>query len=80
MLVRFHKAREKRPGLCKAAQSYNRVLVESAQTAEEVRALMARGAYWDAAAAQRAGFVDEIARPEARVLRFPRRIGFRADT
>jgi ATP-dependent Clp protease protease subunit len=46
------------------------------RTSEEVRELMHRGEFWDAEAAREHGFVDEVAGPEARVLRFPRRIGF----
>jgi len=47
MVARFQKARDKRPGLFKAARVYNQVLVESAQVAEEVRKLTRAAFYLD---------------------------------
>jgi ATP-dependent Clp protease protease subunit len=56
-----------------------RLAEATGQPAARVREHMARGAFWDPAAARANGFVDAVATPEARILRFPRRVGFRPD-
>ena len=56
---------------------HERIAEATGQSPQTIERDMRRGRYLDASDAMSYGIVDEIVRPQAKILEFPRRLGFR---